>query len=56
MIMNEQILTYPDSELGLKEKIENLNDEWLDFLKKQYVNESCNVERLFVSDSIRIIK
>ena len=50
MIMNEQILTYPDSELGLKEKIENLNGEWLDFLKEQLPNESCNIERLFVSD------
>lgn len=50
MIMNEQILTYPDSELDLKEKIENLNGEWLDFLKEQLPNESCNIERLFVSD------
>lgn len=48
--MSTYVLKYPESELDLKEKIENLNGEWLDFLKEQLPNESCNIEKLFVSD------
>ncbi len=50
MMMSEKVLKYPDSELSLKEDIENLNGTWFDFLKKQFVDESCNTEKLFVSD------
>lgn len=37
--MNQSILHYPESELELKDKIEQLNDKWRDFLKIQLSNE-----------------
>lgn len=49
--MNQHTLNYPESELGLKDKINQLNDKWLDFLKIQLGNEySDNMDDLFVSD------
>lgn len=49
--MSQSILKYPESELGLKDKIKQLNSKWLDFLKVKLNNEysSC-IDELFVSD------
>lgn len=49
--MDQYVLNYPESELELKDKIDRLNDKWLDFVKIQLGNEySGNVDDLFVSD------
>lgn len=49
--MNQSILHYPESELELKDKIEQLNDKWRDFLKIQLSNEYADcIEDFFVTD------
>ena len=47
--MNQYILNYSESELELKDKIDRLNDKWLDFVKVQLGNEYFgNIDDLFV--------
>lgn len=49
--MKQNILRYPESEFELKEKINQLNDKWLNFLKTQLNNKYLDcIEKLFVSD------
>lgn len=46
----ESVLKYPESELELKSKVEQLNSEWLAFLIDLLGNEHPDIKELFVSD------
>lgn len=48
--MMKNHLIYPASELNLKKQINQLNDDWLSFLKTELTEESFNADQIFVRD------